>query len=172
METEVEGPLKQQHERLAEARFALYGRQSYPDATFTLRLSFGRVRGYVERGTAVPPFTTLGGAFEQDLGAEPYALPERWHAARGRLDLATPFNLVTDNDIIGGNSGSPLVDRDGRVAGVVFDGNLQSLGGDYRFEPAVNRTVALHSAAILQALDRVYGATPIVEEIQAARRRR
>jgi hypothetical protein len=165
METEVEGPMQQQQELLARARFAVYGEGHYPDATFTLRLSYGTVKGYEEDGAKVAPFTTIAGAFERDTGAEPFALPRSWLAARGRLDSGVPMNFVTDNDIIGGNSGSPVVNRKGEVVGLVFDGNIQSLGGEYGFDAAVNRAVAVHSAAIIEALAKVYGAHQLVQEI-------
>ena len=168
LETEVDGPLRQQQERLAQARLALDGDRRYPDATFTLRLSYGVVSGWLENGREVPAFTTLGGVFERATGVEPFALPASWLKARDRLDPALPFDFVTTNDIIGGNSGSPMVDRHGAVIGLVFDGNIHSLGGDYGFDPALNRTVAVHSAALLEALDRVYGAGRLVDEIRPA----
>ena len=124
------------------------------------------VKGYVEDGKVVQPFTTIAGAFERHMGAEPFALPASWLAAKGRLGGRVPFNFVTTNDIIGGNSGSPVVNREGEVVGLVFDGNIQSLGGDYGFDEAVNRTVAVHSAALLEALDKVYGARRLVDEIR------
>jgi hypothetical protein len=166
MEDEVDGPLKKQQERLAQARFAVYGQSIYPDATFTLRISYGAVRGYDEADRHVAPFTAFSGAFARATGADPFALPASWLKARPKLDLQTPLNFVTDNDIIGGNSGSPMVDRDGKVVGLVFDGNIESLGGEYGFDPAVNRTVAVHSAALVEALDKVYGAQRIVRELQ------
>ncbi|MCA2980650.1 MAG: S46 family peptidase [Myxococcaceae bacterium] len=167
-ENEVEGPLKKQQELLAKARFAVYGEKLYPDATFTLRLSFGAVKGYVEDGREVKPFTTLGGAFERHTGAEPFALPKKWLDAKGALALDTPFNLATTNDIIGGNSGSPLINKDREVVGLIFDGNIQSLGGDYGFDETVNRAVSVHSAALLEALAKVYGAQRLVEELKGA----
>jgi hypothetical protein len=167
METEVEGPMQQQQELLARARFAVYGEGSYPDATFTLRLSYGTVKGYEESGAKVAPFTTIAGAYARDTGSEPFALPRSWLAARSRLATAVPLNFVTDNDIIGGNSGSPVVNRSGEVVGLVFDGNIQSLGGDYGFDAAVNRTVAVHSAALIEALAKVYGAQRLVQELTA-----
>jgi hypothetical protein len=165
METEVEGPMLQQQELLARARFAVYGGGSYPDATFTLRLSYGTVKGYPENGATVAPLTTIAGAFERHTGAELFALPPSWLAARTKLAIDLPMNFVTDNDIIGGNSGSPVVNRKGEVVGLVFDGNIQSLGGDYGFDATVNRTVAVHSAALIEALDKVYGAQRLVQEI-------
>ncbi|MDX2008737.1 MAG: S46 family peptidase [Myxococcaceae bacterium] len=165
-ENEVEGPLKKQQELLAKARFAVYGEKIYPDATFTLRLSFGAVKGYVEDGREVKPFTTIAGAFDRHTGAEPFALPKKWIDAKARLNPETPFNLATTNDIIGGNSGSPMINKDRQVVGLIFDGNIQSLGGDYGFDETVNRAVSVHSSAILEALDKVYGAQRIVDELK------
>jgi len=168
METEVDGPMKKQQELLAQARFAVYGTGAYPDATSTLRLSYGAVQGWEEDGHRVVPFTTIGGAFARATGADPFALPGSWLRAKPRLDLDVPFNFVTSNDIIGGNSGSPVVDRKGAVVGLVFDGNIQSLGGDYGFDAAVNRTVAVTSNALLEAMGKVYGADRLVGEIRAS----
>lgn len=166
-ETEVSGPLKKQQELLARARFAVYGDTNYPDATFTLRLSYGAVKSYEENGHTVAPFTKIAGAFDRHTGADPYALPKSWLAAKPKLNLETPFNFITTNDIIGGNSGSPMVNAKGEVVGLIFDGNIQSLGGDYGFDESVNRAVAVHSAALLEALDKIYGAKRVVDELNA-----
>ena len=165
VETEVDGPLKRQQELLAKARFAIYGNGTYPDATFTLRLSYGTVKGWNEAGHAVPPFTVVGGAFDRATGADPFELPDSWITSRNRLDPATPMDFVTTNDIIGGNSGSPLVNRNGEVAGLIFDGNIHSLGGDYGYDPTLNRAVAVDSAVLLEAMDKVYGAGRLVKEL-------
>ena len=167
---EVEGPLKKQQERLAQARFAVYGTGIYPDATFTLRLSYGRVVGWEENGTVVHPFTDFAGAYQRHTGAEPFALPSTWLKARDKIDLKTPFNFVTNNDIIGGNSGSPVVNQKGEVIGLVFDGNIHSLGGEYGFDPRTNRAVAVHAQALLEAMDKVYPAGHIAAEIRGAQR--
>lgn len=167
VETEVDGPLRQQQELLAKARFAVYGDTLAPDATFTLRLSYGSVQGYEQNGVRIQPFTTMGGAFERHTGADPFALPDSWLQAKGRIRPDVPFNFVTTNDIIGGNSGSPMLNRKGEVVGLVFDGNIQSLGGDYGFDESVNRTVAVHSAALVEALDKVYDAKRLVKELRA-----
>ncbi|MFO0600334.1 MAG: S46 family peptidase [Myxococcaceae bacterium] len=167
-EADVEGPLKKQQELLAKARFAVYGDAIYPDATFTLRLSYGAVKGYEENGAQVKPFTTIQGAFDRATGSDPFALPKSWTANKAKLGMDVPFNLVTTNDIIGGNSGSPMVNAKGEVVGLVFDGNIQSLGGDYGFDESVNRTVAVHSAALLEALEKAYGAQRLVTEIKGA----
>lgn len=168
-ETDVEGPMKKQQELLAKARFAVYGDSIYPDATFTLRLSYGAVEGYNEGTARIQPFSKIAGAFDRHTGADPYALPKTWLNAKSKLNLETPFNFVTSNDIIGGNSGSPMVNVKGEVVGLVFDGNIQSLGGDYGFDKEVNRTVAVHSAALIEALDKVYGARRIVDELKPAK---
>jgi V8-like Glu-specific endopeptidase len=168
VETEVDGPLKRQQELLAKARFAVYGDSRYPDATFTLRLSYGTVKGWKEGDHAVAPFTTMAGAFDRATGADPFQLPDSWIKAKRKLDLATPMNFATTNDIIGGNSGSPLVNRKGEVAGLIFDGNIHSLGGDYGYDPALNRAVAVDSAALLEAMDKVYGAGRLVKELKGS----
>lgn len=165
-ETEVDGPMKRQQELLARARFAVYGDSTYPDATFTLRLSYGSIKGYQEDGREVKPVTTFAGAFARNTGAEPFALPASWLKAKDKLNLDTPFNLATTNDVIGGNSGSPLVNKNGEVIGLIFDGNIQSLGGDFGFDESVNRSVAVHSAALIEAMDKVYGAHRLVEELK------
>ena len=166
----IQSVLVKSQELIAQVRFAVEGTSTYPDATFTPRLSYGSVQGYQENGKQVAPITTMAGAFERATGREPYALPKTWLDAKGKLDLKTPFNMATSNDIIGGNSGSPVVNARGEVVGLVFDGNLQSLGGDYGFDPAVNRTVAVHSSALVEALARIYGAQRIVEELKPGKR--
>ncbi len=164
-EDEVDSVLKAGLEKLAKARFAVYGTSLYPDATFTLRLSYGTVKGWVENGTPVRPFTNFAGAFDRATGSDPFALPQSWLEAKSKLDLQTPLNFVTDNDIIGGNSGSPVINKDGEIVGLIFDGNIHSLGGDYGFDESLNRAVAVHSAAILQSLDRIYGAQRVLSEL-------
>ena len=169
-EDEIEAVLKKGSETIARARFAVEGAAGYPDATFTLRLSYGTVKGWSESKKVVPAFTTLAGAFERNTGRAPFALPESWLEARPRLALDTRFNFAATTDIIGGNSGSPVVDRDGRIVGLVFDGNIWSLGGNYGFDEKLNRTVAVDAAAITHVLDKVYGATRILGELLPARR--
>jgi hypothetical protein len=166
LETEIEGPLQQQQELLARARFAVYGDSAYPDATFTPRVTWGRVQGYQEHDRPVAPFTTFGGAFARHTGADPFALPKSWLKARTRLDLQMPLNFVTTNDIIGGNSGSPVVNQQGEWVGLIFDGNIQSLGGEYGFDAATNRAVAVHGPALIEALDKIYAARGLVDEIR------
>ena len=155
-------------ERIAAARFAVEGKSSYPDATFTPRLSYGAVKGYDENGHHVAPYTTIAGAFDRATGRDPFKLPDSWLRANDnkQLDGSTAFNLCTTNDVIGGNSGSPVFDKDRQIVGLVFDGNIQSLGGDYGFDETVNRTVAVDSRALVEALDHVYGARRIVGELR------
>ena len=164
-EAQIESVVRANASAIARARFEAYGTSTYPDATFTLRLSYGQVKGWMENGEPVHPITTMAGLFERATGAEPYALPERWWKAKSRLDLSTPMNFATDNDIIGGNSGSPMVNVRGELIGLIFDGNIHSLGGEYGFDPETNRAVAVHSRAIVEALDKVYGARRILDEL-------
>jgi hypothetical protein len=116
----------------------------------------------------VAPFTTLGGAYQRATGRDPFRLPASWIAAKPKLDLGLPFNFVSDNDIIGGNSGSPVIDKDARVVGLIFDGNIQSLVGDYWFDGSVNRAVAVDTTAITEALGKIYGADRLLEELKGA----
>ena len=168
-EAKVEEPRRQAYSKIADARFAYYGAGTYPDATFTLRLAFGVVKGYEEGGRPVPWTTTLGGAFERAAehdSAPPYRLPESWMEHKKDLNLSTPFNFVNTADIIGGNSGSPVVNRNGELVGIIFDGNLQSLVLDYSYTATQARAVAVHSAGILEALRAVYGAKALLAELQ------
>jgi hypothetical protein len=170
-ETRVTAPTRAAAERIAKARFAVYGTSVDPDATFTARLSYGTVKGFSDaQGRSVPPYTTIGGLFDRATGAPPYALPQSWLSARPSLDLATPMNLSTTNDIIGGNSGSPLIDKNANVIGLIFDGNIFSLGGNYGFDAAKNRSVAVDSRALLVGLRTVYHFDRVVDEIEAGRR--
>ena len=170
-ETRVDAPTRAAAERIAKARFAVYGTSVDPDATFTARLSYGTVKGFENaEGRSVNPYTTIGGLFERATGAPPYALPQSWLTAKASLNLALPMNLSTTNDIIGGNSGSPLIDRDGNVVGLIFDGNIFSLGGDYGYDAAKNRSIAVDSRALLEGLRKVYHLDHIVGEIQAGSR--
>lgn len=164
-ETQVEAPTARAAERVAAARFAAYGDEVYPDATFTLRLSYGQVQGWTYRGRAIPATTTFSGLYERATGAEPYALAPRWVAAQDRLDPDTVFNFVTTNDIIGGNSGSPVVNAQGEVLGAAFDGNIHSLGGDYGYDGTINRTVVAATSAATEALEKVYGLTGLLDEL-------
>jgi len=169
-DAQVEAPTRSNAERIANARFAVYGTSIAPDATFTLRLSYGTVKGFENaQGQFVEPYTTIGGLFHHANGAPPFALPESWLNAKSSLNLATPMNLSTTNDIIGGNSGSPLINSKAEIVGLIFDGNIFSLGGDFGYDAARNRAVAVDSRALLEGLQKVYHLDRIVEEINAAR---
>jgi hypothetical protein len=167
-EDEIEAVTEAATEQIARARFAVYGTSVFPDATFTLRLNFGSVQGWIENGAPVEPFTRLGRLFERATGQPPFAVPDRWAAARPALDLATPWNLVTNNDIVGGNSGSPLLSAEGRIVGLLFDGNIHSISGSYWFDTAKNRAVAVHPAAIREALTKVYKPQALLAELGLA----
>jgi hypothetical protein len=169
-EDSVESVLKKNGELLAQARLAAYGTTGYPDATFTLRLNYGVVKGWEENGRQVPALTTFAGAYARHTGKEPFRLPDSWLEAQGKVPGETPLDMATTNDIIGGNSGSPMVDREGRVVGLVFDGNLHSLGGDYAYVPENNRAVGVHGEGLLAALEHVYGAGRLVKELRAHQR--
>ena len=164
-ESEVDSVVEASQARIARARFERHGTSVYPDATFSLRLSYGEIRGWQEGGRSVPPFTTIAGLFERATGEPPYRLPQRWLEARGELDLSARMNQVSTNDIIGGNSGSPLIDREARIVGLVFDGNIHSLGGAYGYDERLNRAVSVHPGVIVEALRKVYGATPLADEM-------
>ena len=164
-ETEVEAVIQKNAALIAQARFARDGTSAYPDASFTLRLSYGAVKGWGSGADAVAPFTVLGGAFAHETGVDPYLLPPSWHQAQAVLNPAQPMNFVTDNDIIGGNSGSPMFNRKGEIVGLVFDTNIHGLGGAYWFDPLKNRSLAVHSGLILETLDKIYHAQALVHEI-------
>ncbi|MFM1769666.1 MAG: hypothetical protein RJA22_2195 [Verrucomicrobiota bacterium] len=173
---EEQGEVKQQAQAaIARARNALLGTAGYPDATFTLRLSFGLVQGYAEDGQAVPASTTFGSLYDRARGMNqhpPFDLPATWQQRRSRLDPKTPFNFVSTCDIIGGNSGSPVVNRAGQFVGIIFDGNLASLPWDYAFSEQQGRATSVHAAAILESLTRIYGAKALAAELTSGRLRR
>jgi hypothetical protein len=166
-EDDVAGPLDRASERISRVRFAFYGPGIYPDATFSLRLSYGKVQGWTYKGTETPPFTTIAGLYQRATGAEPFRLAPRWEAAKGKLDPSVVFNFVTTNDIIGGNSGSPVVNARGEIIGAAFDGNIHSIAGDFTYDGALNRTVAVSTGAITEALAKVYGRAALVKELTA-----
>jgi hypothetical protein len=135
------------------------------NATFTLRMSYGDVHGWPEKGQQVEPFTKLARLYERTTGQDPFRLPQRWLDARSKLDPNTPFDYVTTHDIVGGNSGSPVVDAQGRLVGLAFDGNIHSIAGSYWYDERMNRAVAVHPAIIVTALRDVYGAKTIAAEL-------
>ncbi|GAB4142527.1 MAG: hypothetical protein Fur0037_09730 [Planctomycetota bacterium] len=152
-----------------KARFDVYGTSMYPDATFTLRLSYGTVQGYEAGTTLVPPKTTFNGLYERNVAFDnqhPWDLPKRWLEAKSKIDLDTPINFVCTADIIGGNSGSPVLNRDAEIVGLVFDGNIESLPGNYWFDIRVNRTVSVHSAGMIEAIEKVYGEKDLAAELR------
>lgn len=169
-EDEVESVVRKNGELIARAKFDLLGTSIYPDATFTLRLSLGRVEGWEEHGRKIAPFTNFEGAFERATGSDPYALPKSWLASKPKLNLSAPLNFVTTNDIIGGNSGSPVINQNREIVGLIFDGNIHSLGGEYAFDQLKNRAVSVHSSGIIEALEKVYDEKRLVEELRAARK--
>jgi hypothetical protein len=155
-------------EQLGKARFAAYGKTMYPDATFTLRLTYGQVKGYAMNGTKAPPNTTMYGLYDRAASFHydgPFDLPARYKEGRSKLDLSTPLDFVTTNDIIGGNSGSPVINRNAEIVGLIFDGNIESLVGDFVYDGEKNRAVAVHTAAMTEALSKLYGAQALVNEL-------
>lgn len=167
-EQQVEEPQRQAYAKVAAARFATLGSSTYPDATFTLRLAYGTVKGYQDEGKAVPPWTTMGGTFEHAKAhgsKEPFALPASWLKAEKQIKADTPFNFVSTCDIIGGNSGSPVVNKAGELVGIIFDGNIQSLISDYAYTEAQGRAVSVHSSAIQESLRTVYNAQALADEL-------
>ncbi|WP_119679613.1 S46 family peptidase [Indioceanicola profundi] len=163
---EYDATIEAAQARIAQARFAVYGDSIYPDATFSLRLSFGRVQGWTEPdGTVVEPFTTYAGLFDRVTGAHPFALPESWQKAKDRVNKDVQYNAVSTNDIIGGNSGSPLLNSKAEVIGLVFDGNIHSLSGEYGYEPKRNRSVWVDVRGMAEALRSVYRADHLLTEL-------
>lgn len=157
-------------EKIGKARFAAYGKSAYPDATFTLRLAYGTVKGYPMNGTEAPSKTTFYGLYDRATSfdfKEPFDLPARFVEGKGELDLSTPLNFVSTGDIIGGNSGSPVVNRAGELVGLIFDGNIESLVGRFVYDDTANRAVAVHTAAMAEALKKLYDADFIVKELLA-----
>lgn len=161
----VDGPVAAASEKISKARFAAYGTSVYPDATFTLRLSYGKIEGWTHNGTVVPPFTYFKGLYERATGKPPFDLDPRWIAARTSLNPDTVFDISNSTDIIGGNSGSPLINANGEVIGAIFDGNIFSLGGDYGYDPVLNRGVAVSATAVSEALRKVYHDDALADEL-------
>jgi hypothetical protein len=169
-EDNVESVLTEAGQKIGKGRFAAYGKSTYPDATFTLRLSYGTVKGYPMNGTIAPPETTFFGLYDRATSfgfKPPFNLPERYIARRDHLDLSTPLDFVNTCDIIGGNSGSPVINRDGELVGLIFDGNIESLVADYIYDIETNRAVAVHPGAMMEALRKLYDAPALVNELEA-----
>lgn len=164
-EDEVDAPLSKNEELVARADFALHGLAKYPDATFTLRITYGSVKGYTENGHYVAPFTTIAGAYAHATGAPPYELPKSWLDAQSTVKGDTPYDFVSTADIIGGNSGSPVINGRAQIVGLIFDGNIQSLGGDYGYDIRQNRAVAVHSSGLLEAIRDIYHADRLADEL-------
>jgi hypothetical protein len=167
-EDEIESVEAGEGNKIARARFALYGKSAYPDATFTLRLSFGRVAGYDQGTTKVPSKTTFFGLYDRSASFDnkhPFDLPQKVAQAETKLDLRTPLNFVTTNDIIGGNSGSPVFNKDSEYVGLIFDGNIQSLVGRYAYSDEFNRAVAVHSSGIVEAMRKIYSMNDLADEL-------
>ena len=173
VENNVSGVIQRAGEQLGKARFAVYGKSTYPDATFTLRLSYGQVKGYAMNGTRAPAKTTFYGLYDRaySFGFEGgYDLPSRYKEGRDKLDLTTPLDFVTTNDVVGGNSGSPVINRNGEIVGLVFDGNIKSLVGKFVYDGESNRTVNVHTAAMTEALRKMYGAQKLLNELMSPSR--
>src|SRR5882724_1378871 len=167
-ENEVTGVERANYSKIARALFETEGTKLYPDATFTLRLSYGAVKGYQENGKKITPFTTLGGLYDRAGRFKyefPYNLPQRWMDKKPALDLTTHFNFVSTNDIIGGNSGSPTINQNGELVGLIFDGNIQSLVGDFMYDESVNRAISVDVRAMLEVLRKVFDANEIADEL-------
>jgi hypothetical protein len=167
-EEEVISVERTNYAKIARSLFEREGTKLYPDATFTLRLSYGAVKGYTENGKQVPAYTTLGGLYERAASFNhkfPYNLPTRWTEKKSALDLKTPFNFVSTNDIIGGNSGSPTINKNAELVGLIFDGNIQSLVGDFIYDESVNRAISVDSRGMLEILRKLFNANEIADEL-------
>ncbi|WP_404713111.1 S46 family peptidase [Sphingomonas sp. MMS24-J13] len=164
---EVEAPTAAAQSKIAQARFAVYGTDLYPDATFTLRITYGSVQGWTYQGQTIAPTTNWGGMFDRATGSPPYALAPKTAAAMNRIDRGKVLDFSGSLDVVGGNSGSPVIARDGSVLGALFDGNIHSLGGSYGYDPAINRAVMVSTVAVEEALDKIYPAPRLVNELHA-----
>jgi hypothetical protein len=167
-EEEVTAVQAAAYPKIGQAVFAVDGAKAYPDATGTLRLSYGSVKSYMEDGKKIPPYTFFAGLYErsaQHNGQPPFDLAPRWAEAKATLDLKTPFDMVSTNDIVGGNSGSAVVNKKGELVGLIFDGNIQSLPGYFIYEEPINRAVSVDSRAIVEALRKVYKANALADEL-------
>jgi len=169
MENDVDEVKRQAYAKIAAAKFAVEGAGTYPDATFTLRLAYGVVKGYEENGKEIAPITYFAGMYErskQHDNKPPFDLPKRWIERKDKLDLDTPFNFICTADIIGGNSGSPVVNKEGEVVGIIFDGNIQSLVLDYIYTEEQARAVSVDSRGIIEALRKIYDAGLLADELE------
>jgi hypothetical protein len=167
-ESEVLSSERTNYAKVARARFDAEGTRVYPDATFTLRLSYGAVKGYEENGKAVAPFTTMGGIYEHAArhgNKDPFEVPESWLKKKSAIDLKTPYNFVSTADIIGGNSGSPVLNKNAELVGLIFDGNIQSLVGNFIYDETQNRAVSVDVRAMTEALRKIYGAGEVLDEL-------
>jgi V8-like Glu-specific endopeptidase len=169
---DYDAPVTAAQSRLSQARFAAYGDANYPDATFTLRLSYGQVKGWNERGTEVTPTTQIGGTYDRATGQFPYILAKGFETNKARINPKLTYDFTSTNDIIGGNSGSPVIDRNGHVIGAAFDGNIHSLGGSFGYDPALNRTISVSTATIQEALDKIWPAPALSAELNGKRAKR
>jgi hypothetical protein len=168
LQDNVESVEQRAGEQLGKARFAVYGKTTYPDATFTLRLSYGQVKGYPMNGTKAPSKTTFYGLYDRAYSFDlkpPFNLPARYAEGKGKLDLATPLDFATTNDVVGGNSGSPVINRKAEIVGLIFDGNIESLVGDYVYNGENNRSIAVHTAGMTEALKKLYKADGLLDEL-------
>lgn len=168
---EVDSVERTEGAKIAHVRFSKHGFTEPPDATFTLRLSYGAVKGYTENGQQIPYATTMGGAYEHAAehgDKPPYHLPESWMNAKSELNLSTPLNLLSTADIIGGNSGSPAINKRGEVVGIIFDGNIQSLAWNFAYSDKIGRAISVDSRAIQEALRKIYGATALADELMGS----
>jgi hypothetical protein len=164
-ESVVIAPTDDAAERIARARFLVYGDSVYPTGTSSPRLSYGKVAGWTAHGQVITPFTTFSGLYERATGAEPFRLAPRWSAAKEKLTPGTVLNFVITNDGAPGNSGSPVFNAKGEILGVEFDGNLYAAGGEYGYDGLVNRLIAVCSSAISEALEKVYGQQSLIREL-------
>lgn len=167
-ETEVQANERANYAKVSRALFDVEGTKLYPDATFTLRLSYGAVKGYQENGTRVAPFTNFAGLYKRSVehgNKFPFELPRRWMDKKSALSLNTSFNFVSTNDIIGGNSGSPVINKNAELVGLIFDGNIQSLVGNFVYDETQNRAVSVDTRAMMEALRKLYGATEAADEL-------
>lgn len=169
VEEDVESAMVAASERIAKARFAIYGKTVNPDATFTLRLAYGTVSSYPMNGTKAPVKTTFYGLYDRAASFDykpPFHLTPRFMDRKDRVNLTTPLNFISTADIIGGNSGSPVINRNGEFVGIIFDGNIESLVGNYVYSDEANRSVAVHAAGIIEALRKIYDAGALADELE------